>query len=189
VSACTAGSKISPGVPAVDPTEPLASITARLEALATRLDTLDEGMSGRLGSLGGSLENRLAKLESEVGDRPDRATVSALVEGAHAASEQRNAGQLDEAMATFAELILGRGASVQQPPPPPPPDPAPHPAPQGQVVEWRLGGAHRARHRRPRRLIAGLGYTDAGFAYTDARLAYTDARLALGARRSDASLA
>jgi hypothetical protein len=78
-------------------------------------------MSGRLGSLGGSLENRLAKLESEVGDRPDRATVSALVEGAHAASEQRNAGQLDEAMATFAELILGRGASVQQPPPPPRP--------------------------------------------------------------------
>ena len=47
--------------------------------------------------------------------------VSALVEGAHAASEQRNAGQLDEAMATFAELILGRGASVQQPPPPPRP--------------------------------------------------------------------
>ena len=36
-------------------------------------------------------------------------------------SERRNAGQLDEAMATFAELILGRGASVQQPPPPPRP--------------------------------------------------------------------
>ena len=77
--------------------------------------------TGRLGTLGGSLENRLAKLESEVGNRPDRATVSALVEGAHAASEQRNAVQLDEAMATFAELILGRGASVQQPPPPPRP--------------------------------------------------------------------
>ena len=107
--------------PAVDPTEPLASITRRLEALAARLDTLDEGMSGRLGTLGGSLEDRLAKLESEIGDRPNRASVTALVEGAHAASEQRNAGQLDEAMATFAELILGRGASVQQPPPPPRP--------------------------------------------------------------------
>jgi hypothetical protein len=47
--------------------------------------------------------------------------VTTLVERAHAASEQRNAGQLDEAMATFAELILGRGASVQQPPPPPRP--------------------------------------------------------------------
>ena len=107
--------------PAVDPTEPLASIAQRLEALAARLDTLDEGMSGRLGTLGGSLEDRLAKLESEIGDRPNRASVTALVEGAHAASEQRNAGQLDEAMATFAELILGRGASVQQPPPPPRP--------------------------------------------------------------------
>ena len=109
------------GRPAVDPTEPLASITQRLEALATRLDTLDEGMSGRLGTLGGSLEGRLARLESEVGDRPDRATVTALVEGAHSASEQRNAGQLDEAMATFAEIILGRGSSVQNTPPPPRP--------------------------------------------------------------------
>jgi hypothetical protein len=81
------------GRPAIDPTEPLASITQRLEALATRLDTLDEGMSGRLGTLGGS----------------------------HSASEQRNAGQLDEAMATFAEIILGRGSSVQNTPPPPRP--------------------------------------------------------------------
>ena len=56
-----------------------------------------------------------------LGDRPDAATVTALVERAHAASEQRNAGQLDEAMATFAEIILGRGTSVQQPPPPPRP--------------------------------------------------------------------
>jgi hypothetical protein len=56
-----------------------------------------------------------------VGDRPDAASVRSLVERAHAASEQRNAGQLDEAMATFAELILGRGSSVQQSPPPPRP--------------------------------------------------------------------
>jgi hypothetical protein len=107
--------------PAVDPTEPLASITRRLEALAARVDALDEGVSGRLGGLGGSLEERLAKLESALGERPDAAAVTALVERAHAASEQRNAGQLDEAMATFAELILGRGTSVQQPPPPPRP--------------------------------------------------------------------
>ena len=46
--------------------------------------------------------------------------MTALVERAHSASEQRNAGQLDEAMATFAELILGRGPSVHQMPPPPP---------------------------------------------------------------------
>ena len=125
--------------PTIDPTEPLASITQRLEALAGRVEALDEGMSGRLGGLGGSLDERLARLEGTVGglggslderlsrleavvgDRPDAATVTALVARAHAASEQRNAGQLDEAMATFAEIILGRGASVQQTPPPPRP--------------------------------------------------------------------
>jgi hypothetical protein len=42
------------------------------------------------------------------------------VEQANAESERRNAGQLDEAMATFAELILGRGPSSHQMPPPPP---------------------------------------------------------------------
>ena len=107
--------------PSVDPTEPLTSITQRLEALASRVDSLDEGVSGRLGTLGGSLSERLAKLEAVIGDRPDSAAVTALVERAHSASEQRNAGQLDEAMATFAELILGRGASVQQAGPPPRP--------------------------------------------------------------------
>lgn len=109
------------GRPAVDPTAPLTSITERLETLAGRVDALDEGVSGRLGTLDGSLAERLAKLETAVGTRPDAATVTALVERAHAASEQRNAGQLDEAMATFAEIILGRGASVQQPPAPPRP--------------------------------------------------------------------
>jgi chromosome segregation ATPase len=109
------------GRPAVDPTEPLASITQRLEALAGRVEALDEGMSGRLGGLGGSLDERLARLEAVLGDRPDSATVTALVERAHATTEQRNAGQLDEAMATFAEIILGRGSSVQQTPPPPRP--------------------------------------------------------------------
>ena len=109
------------GRPVVDPTEPLASITERLEAVAARVGALDEAVSGRFGSLDGSLGERLARLEAAVGDRPDAASVAALVERAHASSEQRNAGQLDEAMATFAELILGRGASMQQPAPPPRP--------------------------------------------------------------------
>lgn len=131
------------GRPAVDPTEPLASITERLEAVTARVGALDEALSGRLGSLDGaltdrlgsldgavaerlgsldgSLAERLARLEAAVADRPDAASVTAVVERAHAASEQRNAGQLDEAMATFAELILGRGASMQ------PTVPAPRP--------------------------------------------------------------
>ena len=44
-----------------------------------------------------------------------RAAVGKLVALAHQESERRNAGQLDEAMATFAELILGRGGQVQAP--------------------------------------------------------------------------
>jgi hypothetical protein len=54
-------------------------------------------------------------------ERPDTAAVGKLVALAHQESERRNAGQLDEAMATFAELILGRGGQVQAPPPPPRP--------------------------------------------------------------------
>jgi hypothetical protein len=43
------------------------------------------------------------------------------VEQANAESERRNAGQFDGAMATFAELILHPGASMQQVAPPPRP--------------------------------------------------------------------
>jgi chromosome segregation ATPase len=106
--------------PAVDPTEPLTALQQRLEALATRLDALEEGMSGRLGNLGGTIDEKLGKLDAAIVERPDTTALQSLVERANAESERRNAGQLDEAMATFAELILGRGPSVHQMPPPPP---------------------------------------------------------------------
>jgi ABC-type transporter Mla subunit MlaD len=98
--------------PVVDPTEPLDGMVQRLEALGARVDALDEGVSGRLEALGGSLSERLARMESVVGERPDTTALAALVERANTASEQRNAGQLDEAMATFAEIILGRGGGL-----------------------------------------------------------------------------
>jgi tetrahydromethanopterin S-methyltransferase subunit G len=114
--------------PAVDPTEPLdglatrlGSLAERLDAVSTRLDSLEEGLSGRLGSLGGEIDQKLGKLDAALVARPDAHSVRTLVEQANEESERRNAGQLDEAMATFAELILGRGAAVQSPPPPPRP--------------------------------------------------------------------
>jgi len=106
--------------PAVDPTDSLNSLEKRLEALAARLDAIEESMSGRIGSLGGTLDEKLGKLDAAIVERPDTDSLRSLVERANAESERRHAGQLDEAMATFAELILGRGPSVHQMPPPPP---------------------------------------------------------------------
>jgi tetrahydromethanopterin S-methyltransferase subunit G len=106
--------------PAVDPTEPLNGLEKRLENLAARLDAIEDSMSGRLGNLGGTIDERLGKLDAAITDRPDTSALRSLVERANSESERRNAGQLDEAMATFAELILGRGPSVHQMPPPPP---------------------------------------------------------------------
>ena len=59
-----------------------------------------------------------------MGTRPDTDSLTTLVRQANQDSERRNAGQLDEAMATFAELILGRGPgahSAQMPMPTPRP--------------------------------------------------------------------
>ncbi|MBW0138204.1 PA containing protein [Pseudonocardia abyssalis] len=120
------------GRPAVDPTEPLDGLAARLESLAARLDavdqavtdrleSLDKAVDGRFGSLDGRLDEKLARLDAVLVERPDAAEVRALVERANEESERRNGGQLDEAMATFAELILGRGGQPQSPPPPPRP--------------------------------------------------------------------
>jgi chromosome segregation ATPase len=102
------------GRPAVDPTEPLDALTKRLDGVASRLDALES-------ALGTRLDEQFTKLDAALVERPDTASISKLVTSAHAESERRNAGQLDEAMATFAELILGRGAQVQPPPPPPRP--------------------------------------------------------------------
>ena len=116
------------GRPAVDPTEPLDglaktldALASRLDAMATRLGSLEEGVGGRLGDLGGALDEKFGRIDSALGQRPDEAALSKLVERANQDSELRSAGQLDEAMATFAELILGRGSQVQSPPPPPRP--------------------------------------------------------------------
>ena len=101
------------GRPAVDPTD----LTQRIEALVARIDSV----TTRLDALETGLGTQFSKLDAALVERPDTAAVGQLVARAHQESERRNAGQLDEAMATFAELILGRGGQVQAPPPPPRP--------------------------------------------------------------------
>jgi ABC-type transporter Mla subunit MlaD len=96
--------------------ERLGSVGGTLEQ---RLGSLGGTLEERLGSLSGTLEERLAQIDAALGERPDVPALSALVDRANEESERRNASQLDEAMATFAELILGRGPAVQAPPPRP----------------------------------------------------------------------
>jgi chromosome segregation ATPase len=81
----------------------LDSLTQRLDALSHKLDALNEG----------------------VAHRPDGDSLAGLVRRANEESEMRFTAQLDEAMATFAEIIMGGTAPAPLPPtPPPPPRPA-----------------------------------------------------------------
>jgi len=84
------------------------------EGLRQLIAERTEGVQATLGELAGRLDQlaaRLDSVESALGGRPDTAALTDLMQQAHRESERRNAGQLDEAMATFAELILGRGPS------------------------------------------------------------------------------
>lgn len=133
--------------PAVDPTDRLDKLADRLESLtqrldqvssrldnveenvntrittveqgvADRLDTVEQGVKNGLGDLGGTLAKNLSQLSGTLSERPDAEALNSLVRQANEETERRHAGQLDEAMATFAELILGGGAPSAPPPPP-----------------------------------------------------------------------
>jgi chromosome segregation ATPase len=114
-------------------------IGATETGLRNRLDELDKGaqesLSGALESLSGALESvtqrldvlssRLDTLDGALAHRPDVDTLLGLVRRANEESELRYTAQLDEVMATFAEIIMGGGAPASVPPtPPPPPRPA-----------------------------------------------------------------
>lgn len=113
--------------PAVDPNEKLDALADHLERLvgrvnevAGRLDTVEANVDTRLGGIAGAVEERLDRLDGTLAHRPDVDSLVSLVRKANAESEERHAGQLDEAMATFAELILGGGPGTTPPPPPRP---------------------------------------------------------------------
>jgi hypothetical protein len=95
------------------------SLSGGLESVTQRLDSLEESVGGRISSV----TERLGKLDSALAHRPDADSVAGLVRQANEESELRYTTQLDEVMATFAEVIMG-GAPPLPPTPPPPPRPA-----------------------------------------------------------------
>jgi chromosome segregation ATPase len=116
--------KVDEATTVLDPTERLDALTERLEqvtskldAMAGRLDAVENGIGGRIGELATGVETGLRDVRGTVSQRPDNDSLISLVRTANEESERRNAGQLDEAMATFAELILGGGAPTPAPPP------------------------------------------------------------------------
>jgi chromosome segregation ATPase len=100
----------------------LENATGRLDELANRLDKVEDGFTAQLGDLGGTLKSSLSKVEGTLNARPDTESVDSLVRRSNEESVRRIGGQLDEAMATFAELMLGGGPTPQ---PMVPPAPAP----------------------------------------------------------------
>ncbi|EWM15747.1 hypothetical protein [Kutzneria sp. 744] len=131
--------------PAVDPTDRLDALARRLEQVSSRLDEIDTRVDAvgtatgeRIVDLAGTVNSGLQDVHGTLSARPDADRLVSLVRGANEESERRNASQLDEAMATFAELILGGGS----PTPPPPPTALPRP---------------QRRARAPKNAIAGKG--------------------------------
>lgn len=114
-------------VDAADRLEALARrlelVTSQLDTMTNRLDKVEDGFAARISELGGTVDASLTKVAETVGARPDTDALQSLVRKSNQESELRIGGQLDEAMATFAELILGGGS----PTPPPPPTALPRP--------------------------------------------------------------
>ncbi|MGH3516170.1 MAG: PA containing protein [Haloechinothrix sp.] len=100
----------------------LDQVDDRLNETTKRLSKVEESIASRVGDLDGVLKARLSTVEGAIAKRPDNELLSSLVRKSNEESERRIGGQLDEAMATFAELMLGGGPQQQQivqPAPPP----------------------------------------------------------------------
>ena len=101
----------------------LEQVTSKLDTMTDRLDKVEDDFATRISELGGAVDASLSKVSETVSARPDTDALQSLVRKSNQESELRIGGQLDEAMATFAELILGGGS----PTPPPPPTALPRP--------------------------------------------------------------
>ncbi|MEU5691160.1 hypothetical protein [Actinosynnema sp. NPDC020468] len=101
----------------------LEQVTSHLDTMTTRLDAVEDDFAARLAELNGTVSTGISKVEDTLSSRPDADSLATMVRKSNQESELRIGGQLDEAMATFAELILGGGS----PTPPPPPTALPRP--------------------------------------------------------------
>lgn len=93
----------------------------RLDEVTDRLSKVEDSVTTRVGDLDGLLKARLSTVEGAISDRPDMDSLTSVVRKSNEESERRIGGQLDEAMATFAELMLGGGPAQQMIQPTPPP--------------------------------------------------------------------
>jgi chromosome segregation ATPase len=94
----------------------LEQVTGRLDDLTRRLDAVEDGFTERLADMGRTIGESLGKVEGTLTRQPDTESVASLVRKSNEESERRIGGHLDEAMATFAELMMGGGAQPPRPP-------------------------------------------------------------------------
>lgn len=92
----------------------LDQITSGLESMASRIDKVENKVTAHFGDLGGTVKSAFSRVEDTLSSQPDTDSVSTVVRKHNEESERRIGGQLDEAMATFAELMLGGGPAVPQ---------------------------------------------------------------------------
>ncbi|MFC4853457.1 hypothetical protein [Actinophytocola glycyrrhizae] len=94
----------------------LEQVTGRLDGMTSRLDAVEDGFTDKIAEMGKTLSASLAKVEGTVTKQPDTESVVSLVQKSNEESERRIGGHLDEAMATFAELMMGGGGQPPRPP-------------------------------------------------------------------------
>lgn len=92
----------------------LSKLDSRVDETAKWLTKVEESIASRVGDLDGVLKARLSTVEGAINKRPDADSLNSMVRKSNEESERRIGGQLDEAMATFAELMLGGGPPQQQ---------------------------------------------------------------------------
>ncbi|GAA1249564.1 hypothetical protein GCM10009676_40090 [Prauserella halophila] len=95
-------------------TDKLEQVTSKLDDLGTRVDKVEDDLTGRLGDLDGSVRSGFAGVEGTLSKQPAAEDVETVVQQNNEESVRRIGGQLDEAMATFAELMLGGGSGPAQ---------------------------------------------------------------------------